>query len=74
MTRNLGSNSRHAARSAGPLSFAKTPHEAIFIHVTCYTTSLYVIDFICAPNFGEAQVSMGRRNTRPRSACRGLNS
>jgi hypothetical protein len=38
------------------LSFAKTPHEAILIRVTCYTASLYVIDFTCALNFGEAQV------------------
>src|SRR5271169_3156430 len=37
------------------LSFAKTPHEAILIRVTCYTASLYVIDFTCALNFGEAQ-------------------
>jgi hypothetical protein len=37
------------------LSFAKTPHQAILIRVTCYTTSLYVIDFTCALNFGDAQ-------------------
>jgi hypothetical protein len=41
------------------LSFAKTPHEAILIRVTCYTASLYVIDFTCALNFGEAQVMNG---------------
>jgi len=38
------------------LSFAKTPHEAILVHVTCYALSLYVIDFICALDFGEAQL------------------
>ena len=36
------------------LSFAKTPHEAILVHVTCYTASLYVIDFTCALDIGEA--------------------
>jgi len=39
------------------LFFAKTPHEALFIHVTCYAASMYVIDFICALSFGEAQDS-----------------
>jgi DNA-binding NarL/FixJ family response regulator len=38
------------------LSLAKTQHEAILVHVTCYTASLYVIDFTCALDFGEAQV------------------
>jgi hypothetical protein len=42
-------------KEAGMLSFAKTPHQAILIRVTCYTTSLYVIDFTCALNFGDAQ-------------------
>jgi hypothetical protein len=28
----------------------------ILIHVTCYTASLYVIDFTCALDFGEAHV------------------
>jgi hypothetical protein len=37
------------------LSFAKTPHEAILVHVTCYAVSSYVIDFTCALDFGEAQ-------------------
>ena len=37
------------------LSFAKTPPEAILIHVTCYTPALYVIDFTCALDFGEAK-------------------
>jgi hypothetical protein len=36
------------------LSLAKTPHEAILVHVTCYTASLFVIDFTCALDFGEA--------------------
>ena len=40
------------------LSFAKTPHEAILVHVTCYAVSLYVIDFTCALGFGEAQHSL----------------
>jgi len=38
-----------------PLSFAKTPHEAILVHVTCYAVSLYVIDFTCALDFGEGR-------------------
>src|SRR5258706_7482943 len=38
------------------LSFAKTPHEAILVHVTCYAVSLYVIDSTCALDFGEAQL------------------
>jgi hypothetical protein len=38
------------------LSFAKTPHEAILVHVTCYAVCFYVIDFTCALDFGEAQV------------------
>jgi hypothetical protein len=37
------------------VSFAKTPGRLNFIHATCYTASLDVIDFKCAPNFGEAQ-------------------
>jgi hypothetical protein len=40
------------------LSFAKTPHEAILVHVTCYAVSLYVIDFTCALDFGEAHRSL----------------
>ena len=43
------------ASKPSPLSFAKTPHEAILVHVTCYAVSLYVIDFTCALDFGEAQ-------------------
>jgi hypothetical protein len=39
----LLSDSQH-----GPLSFAKTPHEAILVHVASYAVSLYVIDFTCA--------------------------
>src|SRR5260370_16026456 len=40
------------------LSFAKTPAQrAILIHVTCYTASLYVIDFTRALNSGEAHPS-----------------
>ena len=46
------------------LSFAKIPHEAILVHVTCYMASLYVIDFTCAPNFGEAQGSSHREARR----------
>jgi len=30
------------------LSFAKTPRGLNLIHLTCYTTSLYVVDFQCA--------------------------
>ncbi len=41
------------------LSFAKTPHEAILVHVTCYMASLYVIDFTWALDFGEAQDERG---------------
>jgi len=41
--------------SKSSLSFAKTPHEAILVHVTCYAASLYVIDSTCALDFGEAQ-------------------
>ena len=36
------------------LSFAETPRQLNFIHATCYTASLHVVDFKCAPNFGEA--------------------
>jgi hypothetical protein len=36
-------------------NFAKTPGRLNFIHATCCTASLDVIDFKCAPNFGEAQ-------------------
>src|SRR5271169_2387002 len=42
-------------REAFDLSFAKTPRQANFIHVTCYTAPLYAIDFKCTPNFDEAQ-------------------
>lgn len=49
----LLSDSQH-----GPLSFAKTPHDAILVHVTFYAVSLYVI----ALDFGEAQP---RRETWP---------
>jgi hypothetical protein len=38
------------------LCFAKTPQRPNVMHVTCYTTSLYLIDFKCALNFGEGQV------------------
>lgn len=58
------------------LSFAKTPHEAILIHVTCYTASLYVIDFTCAPNFGEAvcpgKVGLFSRSKTYRGPCFGV--
>jgi hypothetical protein len=38
------------------LSFAKTPRQPNFIHVTCVTRPLlYVVDFKCAPNFDETQ-------------------
>ena len=37
------------------LSFAKTPRRPNFIHVTCYTDSLHVVDFKCALSFDEAQ-------------------
>jgi hypothetical protein len=37
------------------LSFAKTPRQLSFIHVTCYMVSLYVIDFKRALNFDEVQ-------------------
>ena len=40
------------------VSFAITPHPLNFIHVTCYTTSSYVIDFKCALNSGEVQRSL----------------
>ena len=60
---NQGSDTgAHTAPPAAPvrpvteeLSFAKTPHEAILVHVTCYAVSLYVIDFTCALDFGEAR-------------------
>jgi hypothetical protein len=50
-------NENYFLRSTLPLilSFAKTPHEAILVHVTCYAVSLYVIDSTCALDFGEAQ-------------------
>jgi hypothetical protein len=35
------------------LAFAKTPRRLNFIHATCYTNSLDVVDFKCAPDFGE---------------------
>jgi hypothetical protein len=37
------------------LSLAKTPRRLNVIHVTCDTTSSYVIDFRCALDFGEGQ-------------------
>jgi hypothetical protein len=37
------------------VSFAKTPQRLKFMNVACYTASLDVVDFKCAPNFGEAQ-------------------
>jgi hypothetical protein len=43
-----------------PLSFAKTPRQLNFIHVTCYTVALYVVDFKCTPNFDEAQAKLAR--------------
>jgi hypothetical protein len=43
------------------MSFAKTPQQLNVIHVTCYTTSSYVIHFKCVPNFGEGQEQKGRR-------------
>ena len=55
------------------LSFAKTPHEAILIRVTCYTASLYVIDFTCALNFGEAQECRDKNEHRL-ELCRKTNS
>jgi hypothetical protein len=33
--------------SGNEVSFAKTPRQPTFIHVTCYTASLYVVDFKC---------------------------
>jgi hypothetical protein len=39
-------------RDRAGLFFATTPHEALFIHVSCYAASMYVIDFICALSFG----------------------
>jgi|SRR6266403_4327445 len=50
--------------------FAKTPHEAVLIHVICYTTSLYFIDLKRALNFGDAHLTGNRYTTwravRPR--------
>jgi transposase len=40
------------------LSFAKTPRQPNFI-LTCYTASLYVVDFKCVPNFDETQPYFG---------------
>ena len=37
------------------LSLANTPRRLNGIHVTCDTTSSYVIDFKCALDFGEGQ-------------------
>jgi len=58
-TSHLSESSRIAPCATLPgdvLWFAKTPHEAILIHVTCYTASFYIIDFTRALDFGEAQV------------------
>jgi hypothetical protein len=38
------------------LSLAKTPRRLNVIHVTCETTSSYVIDYRCALDFGEEQL------------------
>jgi hypothetical protein len=43
LDRHLGPAAR-----ASRLSFAKTPRQPNFVHVTCYTASLYVVDFKCA--------------------------
>jgi hypothetical protein len=43
----------HLQRSNG-LRFVKTRQRLNILHLTCYTTSLYVIDFKCALDFGEA--------------------
>jgi hypothetical protein len=50
------------------LSFAKTPQQLNVIHVTCYTTSSYVIHFKCVPNSGEGQ--LGGHVLRPASPKR----
>jgi hypothetical protein len=46
-------------RLGAVLSFAKTPRQPNFIHVTCYTASLYVVEFKCAPNFDETHARRG---------------
>ena len=51
-------------RKRAPLSFAKTPHEAILVHVTCYAVSSYVIDFTCALDFGEAQAKLAESSIK----------
>jgi hypothetical protein len=40
------------------LSLAKTPRRLNVIHVTCDTTSSYVIDLKCALDFGEGQAEI----------------
>src|SRR5271167_3955089 len=61
------------SRDFAVLFFAKTPHtKGSLIHVTCYTASLYVIDFTRALNFGEAHPKRTdgmRRQSYPKSIC-----
>jgi hypothetical protein len=56
------------------LFFAKTPHEALFIHVTCYAASMYVIDFICALSFGEAHPRLSTFSTARREPPSGISA
>ena len=51
------------------LSVAKTPRRLNHIHVTCCTISLYVVDFKCALNFGEAQAHAFKKRDRAQYAC-----
>ena len=63
LTEMLIETERVIERCASRLSLAKTPREAILVHVTCYTAALYVIDFTCALDFGEAQPDMAGSRT-----------